>query len=739
MFMAIQMADSEAMWFYNGFVVAEPTDLATAMDQYWFGRRTLYEQILERSERAASNTSAEQDWKSFCLRRTGFISNFLADATASISSELRELWQCSYALAREAQKAFEENALAELWIPFSRRPLKFVRVAPRTANYDIRETATFDEAHSFELGKPYIAILWKGECLFLLLPSAAYVTMSTFTFTKDGSTWNSGDVIPDVFSNALTRYQSDLSKIIPRFDALSEHWYAKNLVAATTSRLRSLPGSAIAWQKVRLPENQKLAILRRMELFERADPAAPRGLLRQGPPGTGKSLLARTIATTVGCDFQNLSLADLKHEHLGASGRRVREIWARARANTPAIIFVDECDAVFGRRGAAETDVVATEVVSAFLPEWDGLEHTPGVMVIGATNKRDMLDDAIISRFGWEMEVPLPAALERRQILEQELLANHVEIDLPGNIDSFTQGMSGRDLRNLAATTRSLAHPGKPTLTHLQEAIASSRRGEKATPQQTTTWQDLALEPSILERLQLTSALLRDSQRWREQGVQIPRSLLLTGSDGGTKQQLAQALSNETGISLFAPTLADFKAGHTGQSGNRVKLFFERARVKSPAIIFLDRLDTVAPSRVLANAADAFNNEIIGQLAQEWERVRNSDSCIFLLGATNSPDLVDQEILDCFQETLVVEPPSRNARIKLFTRLLANKKIAFSLDDGAILLAELGEGMNLDSRDIENSVNTAQQRALLRAVRNGGPEHYSITLDDFDSVDRAER
>lgn len=474
-------------------------------------------------------------------------------------------------------------------------------------------------------------------------------------------------------------------------------------------------------------------------MFENGDPAAPRGLLLQGPTGTGKSLIARTIASTLDCDFQNLSLADLKHEHLGASGRQVREIWARARANAPAIIFVDECDAVFGRRGAAETDIVATEVVSAFLPEWDGLEQTPGVMVIGATNKRDMLDDAIISRFGWEMEVPLPAAVERRQILSQELLANDVEIDLTRDIDSLTQGMSGRDLRNLAATTRSLAHPGKATFAHLQEAATNSRKRGAVHLKQPTTWEDLALDPSTLERLQLISALLRDSERWREQGVQVPVSLLLTGSDGGLKRQLAQTLSDETGIALFAPSLSDFKAGHTGQSGNRVKLFFERARANSPAIVFLDRLDTVAPSRSVANATDSFSNEIIGQLTQEWEKAQYGHTRIFLIGATNNPNLVDQDILDCFQETLVVEPPNRMARIKLFSRFLADKKIAFSLDNGAILLAELTEGMNLGSREIENLVNVAQQRALLRAVRNGGPEHYSISLDDFDSVNSAQR
>jgi SpoVK/Ycf46/Vps4 family AAA+-type ATPase len=90
----------------------------------------------------------------------------------------------------------------------------------------------------------------------------------------------------------------------------------------------------------------------------------------------------------------------------------------------------------------------------------------------------------------------------------------------------------------------------------------------------------------------------------------------LTGSDGGIKRQLAQTLSNESGLTFLAPTLSDFKANYSGQSGNRVKLFFERARASSPAIVFLDRLDMIAPNRNVANATDALSNEIIGSLVE---------------------------------------------------------------------------------------------------------------------------
>src|SRR5260370_24423651 len=337
-------------------------------------------------------------------------------------------------------------------------------------------------------------------------------------------------------------------------------------------------------------------------------------LLLEGPAGSGKSLIARTLAETLSCDVQNLSLANIKQEHLGASGRRVREIWEHARTHRPSIIFIDECDGVFGRRGAAETDVVAADVVGSFLPEWDGIEQTQGIIVIGATNKRSMLDDAIISRFGWEVEVPLPGASERRKILEQELKANRVQMELPEDTGSLTQGMSGRDIRSLVAATKSLAHPNAPTAAHLLEAASTARKRGNAQVGRVETWESLALEPAGLERLKLVSALLRDAEKWRAQGVGVPNSLLLTGSDSGIKRQLAQTLSNESGLTFLAPTLSDFKANYSGQSGNRVKLFFERARASAPAVVFLDRLDMIAPSRNVPNATHALTNTIIRHL-----------------------------------------------------------------------------------------------------------------------------
>src|SRR6266851_6194749 len=143
---------------YNGDVVAESTALATTLGQYWLERRALSEQTIERNSVVAGNTAAERDWQTFCSRGTGFLNRYLAKATDSIDSPLRQLWQCSFAMAREARKAFEKEASAEIWIPFSLSPVKFVRVSSAKGTYDIRETTRIDQDQAFELGKPYVAL-----------------------------------------------------------------------------------------------------------------------------------------------------------------------------------------------------------------------------------------------------------------------------------------------------------------------------------------------------------------------------------------------------------------------------------------------------------------------------------------------------------------------------------------------------------------------------------------------------
>lgn len=128
---------------------------------------------------------------------------------------------------------------------------------------------------------------------------------------------------------------------------------------------------------------------------------------------------------------------------------------------------------------------------------------------------------------------------------------------------------------------------------------------------------------------------------------------------------------------------------------------------------------------------DPLTNEIIGQLVQEWEQLAQGGRQAFLLGGTSDPTQVDPAILDCFQEQIEIVLSGYEAGLNLFRQLLGSKKLSFPVEDATCVFDQLNVKRMMDSKDIEAFVQSAEHRALLRAIRNGGPEHYSIELTDF--------
>jgi hypothetical protein len=357
----------------------------------------------------------------------------------------------------------------------------------------------------FEVRKPVIFLYWKtAEPWSLIMPGKMqYQQFQSFYYDdNNGKRWESGEVISQTYlaNMTLPSIVHDFALLDNAYQRLKAHSGALNEVERLQKQLATLDRKIAAWSKVALPEKQRNELLQRATLFEIGDRAAPRGLLLTGSPGTGKTLIARSLAESMQCHYQQLSIADLKKQQLGASGDRVREVWNQARNHQPAVIFLDECEGILGRRGAAETDVIAADIMQAFLSEWDGIAPNACVWVIGATNRRDMLDDGILSRFGWEMEIALPGAAERAGIFQQEMESVFPGAVIPEEMASLTQGMSGRDLRHLASQVRTLAYPHPPQHEHYLEAVKSSRKARNTKVNRAASWDTLVLESSVLER-----------------------------------------------------------------------------------------------------------------------------------------------------------------------------------------------------------------------------------------------
>ncbi len=212
--------------------------------------------------------------------------------------------------------------------------------------------------------------------------------------------------------------------------------------------------------------------LRYGPLFDRLGATPPRGILLEGPPGTGKTLLAKVVARESEANFIAVKGPEILSKWVGESEKGIREIFKKARAAAPCIVFFDEIDTLVPERGGNFASEVSERIVGQLLAELDGLEEMPGVMVLGATNRAELLDPALLrpGRFDLTIALPLPDFAAREAIawvhLRERPLADDVD---PRLIARETAGRSGADIAGLCRQAAVLA---------IREAISAGRDTE---------------------------------------------------------------------------------------------------------------------------------------------------------------------------------------------------------------------------------------------------------------------
>jgi len=211
------------------------------------------------------------------------------------------------------------------------------------------------------------------------------------------------------------------------------------------------------------------------EIFAHMNTSPPKGVLLYGPPGTGKTLLAKAVANESEANFISIKGPEVLSKWVGESERAIREVFRKARQAAPTIIFFDELDSITPVRGTGLGSSQVTErVISQILTELDGLEELKDVVVIGATNRLDIVDPALLrpGRFDLLLEVPVPDLEARKEILkihlEKKPLADDVNLDV---LAEKTEGYSGADLAALVNST---------AMQVIKEHINRSKTAEKA-------------------------------------------------------------------------------------------------------------------------------------------------------------------------------------------------------------------------------------------------------------------
>jgi cell division protease FtsH len=222
----------------------------------------------------------------------------------------------------------------------------------------------------------------------------------------------------------------------------------------TTEKPRTTFSDVAGYEPVKEEITEVVDFLKQPGKFREIGARIPKGVLLVGPPGTGKTLIARAVAGEAGVPFISVTGSDFMEMFVGVGAARVRDLFATARKQAPAIIFVDEIDSIGRKRGAGlgGGHDEREQTLNQMLAEMDGFEATEGIVMMAATNRPDILDPALLrpGRFDRQILVPLPTQDERRDILKVHFQDKRIGPDVDISVIARgTPGMSGADLANL--------------------------------------------------------------------------------------------------------------------------------------------------------------------------------------------------------------------------------------------------------------------------------------------------
>jgi len=486
--------------------------------------------------------------------------------------------------------------------------------------------------------------------------------------------------------------------------------------------------------KARLREIVELP-MRHPELFRHLGIEPPKGVLLYGPPGVGKTLLAKALANEVGAYFIAINGPEIMSKFYGESEQRLREIFEEARKNAPAIIFIDEIDAIAPKREEVVGEV-EKRVVAQLLTLMDGLAERGRVIVIGATNRPDALDPALRrpGRFDREIEIPPPDKKARREILAVH--TRSVPLDDDVNLDKIaemTHGYTGADLAALVkeaamnALRRFLAEKNvdlsKPIPSDLLRTLKVSMNDfiqamnmvhpsllrEVFVEVPEVRWSDIGGLEDVKQQLrEAVEWPLKYQDIFERMGIRPPKGILLYGPPGVGKTLLAKAAATESGANFIAVNGPEILSKWVGESERAIREIFRRARIVAPAIIFLDEIDSIAPARG-SRVDSGVTDRIVNQLLTEMDGIKPLRGVV-VIAATNRPDLLDPALLrpGRFDRIIKVPPPDRKARLEILK--IHTRRVPLAPDVDLEKLADMTNGFT--GADLEALVREAVMLAL---------------------------
>ncbi len=503
------------------------------------------------------------------------------------------------------------------------------------------------------------------------------------------------------------------------------------------------------------------------EVFERLGITPPKGVLLYGPPGCGKTLLAKALANEINAHFSVINGPEIMSKYYGQSEENLRNVFEEAEKNAPALIFIDEVDAIAPKRENV-TGEVERRVVSQLLTLMDGLQTRGKVVVIAATNIPNAIDPALRrpGRFDREIEIGVPDLDGRKEILliHTRGMSLTKEVDLD-KLAGITHGYVGADIAALAkeAAMKTLRRvipkihgedvdisqeildqlvvSMEDFLQAFQEIEPSGMR-EAFVEVPDVKWEDIGGLEQIKEELREAVELpLKNPQVFRKVGIEAPKGILLYGPPGCGKTLLAKAVATESEANFIAVRGPELLSKWVGESEEGVRRVFRRARQVAPCIVFFDEIDSIAGTRG-EEVGTKVTERVVNQILTEIDGIEKLEK-VTIIAATNRPDLLDTALLrpGRFDSLIEIPMPDEEARVAIFKvhtrdmplrdvsfKDLARRTEGFSGAEIAALCREAGMFAIRENINAETVEARHFERALEKLTHSKSTEHEIFSI-----------
>jgi len=485
--------------------------------------------------------------------------------------------------------------------------------------------------------------------------------------------------------------------------------------------------------------------IRHPQLFKAIGIKPPRGVLLYGPPGTGKTMIARAVANETGAFFFLINGPEVMSKMAGESESNLRKAFEEADKNAPSIIFIDEIDSIAPKREKTNGEV-EKRIVSQLLTLMDGLKQRSQVIVMAATNRPNSIDPALrrFGRFDREVDIGIPDTTGRLEILQihTKKMKLHDDVRLD-ELAQDTHGFVGADIGQLCSEAAYQQIREKMDLFDLEDdtidvevldqlAVTMDNfrfAKEKTNPSAirevsveipNVTWEDVGgLEETKAELREMVQYPVEHPEMFQYFGMAASKGVLFYGPPGCGKTLLAKAIANECQANFISIKGPELLTMWFGESESNVRDIFDKARSAAPCVLFFDELDSIAKQRG-GSAGDGGGaaDRVINQLLTEMDGM-NSKKNVFIIGATNRPDIIDSAVMrpGRLDQLIYIPLPDKASRMSIFNANTKNSPVNAEVDFD--YMAEMTNGFSgADLTEIcQRACKTAIREAITENIR----------------------